>query len=312
MLSESAIPEKRRSNSQLVGDKLRATGGYHLFLQAIANIKWKSKKRLRALLRRNPSYLAAGMQEALELISTKSKRSDWPPVCLAVDRNDMMYEGHATGYFSSGYSALFCVRQALESTGKASVSSILDFGCGHGRVLRSLAAQFPDATLTAMDVNRRGVAFCAKKFGAKPIYSNTDFSNVVFHEKFDLIWVGSLFTHLYAERWPIALELLRSVLTEDGLLIFSTHGRDAERRLRDRQVLLFNLELERIEKALESYDKFGFGYSDYRRCPGYGVSLSSPQWVTQQLNKVALELQLLQEKGWDDFQDVWAVRLKNS
>ena len=115
----------------------------------------------------------------------------------------MMYEGHAAGYFSSGYSALFCIRQAVERAGKTSVNSILDFGCGHGRVLRSLAAQFPDATLTALDVNRRGVNFCAKKFGAKPIYSNIDFSNLIFREKFDLICIGSLFTHLDAERWPI-------------------------------------------------------------------------------------------------------------
>ena len=287
------------------------TRAHHHYLQVIANFKWKAKKRFRALFRRNPSYLAAGLLEAWELASAKTKRSDWPLVCSVIDRNDMMYEGHATVYFSSGYSALFCLRQALEKAGKTSIDSILDFGCGHGRVLRSLAAQFPNATLTAVDVNRRGVDFCAKKFGAKRIYSNTVFSNVVFREKFDLIWVGSLFTHLSAERWLIVLRLLRSVLTEDGLLIFTTHGNDAERRLRDRQVLLFNLEPARIETILEGYDHLGFGYTDYRKYRGYGVSLSSPQWVTEQLNHVGLELVLHQENAWDNFQDVWAVRLKN-
>ena len=174
-----------------------------------------------------------------------------------------------------------------------------------------LQKPLPNATLTAVDVNRRGVDFCAKKFGAKRIYSNTVFSNVVFREKFDLIWVGSLFTHLSAERWLIVLRLLRSVLTEDGLLIFTTHGNDAERRLRDRQVLLFNLEPARIETILEGYDHLGFGYTDYRKYRGYGVSLSSPQWVTEQLNHVGLELLQHQENAWDNFQDVWAVRLKN-
>ena len=286
-------------------------GIYHRCRLAIKNIEWKAKKRLRALLHRNPNYLAEGFREALELTIARTKRSDWPLVSLEVDRNDMMYEGHPAAYFSSGYSALYCMRQALEEAGRTSVRSILDFGCGHGRVLRSLAAQFPDATLTAVDVNRRGVDFCAKKFGAKPIYSNYDFSNLVFREKFDLIWVGSLFTHLSAKRWPPVLELLRAVLTEEGLLIFSTHGRDAERRLRDRQVLLFNLEPPRIATILEGYDNLGFGYSDYRKYPGYGVSLSSPRWVTEQLDKLGLESVMLRENGWDDFQDVWAVRLKN-
>jgi SAM-dependent methyltransferase len=285
--------------------------GNHPFLLAIANIKWKAKKRLRALFHRSPKYLAAGQEEALALIRVQSNRPDWPLVCSAVDRNDMMYDGHATAYFSAGYSALFCIRQALEKAGKTTVNSILDFACGHGRVLRSLAAQFPGATLSAVDVDRRGVDFCAKKFGAKPIYSNTAFSNLVFGERFDLIWVGSLFTHLYAERWRVVLNLLRSVLTDDGLLIFSTHGSDAERRLRaDRQVLLFNLEPHRIEQILADYENHGFGYSDYTRYPGYGVSLSSSQWVTQQLNEASLEALSLQERGWDNFHDVWAARLK--
>jgi SAM-dependent methyltransferase len=284
---------------------------YDRFLLEIANFKWKAQKRLRALFRRNPRYLAEGFREALEATKVNTKRSDWPIVCLEIDRNDMMYEGHATAYFSSGYSALFCIRQALERAGRTSVRAILDFGCGHGRVLRSLAAHFPDAALTAVDVNRRGVDFCAKKLGAKSIYSNYDFSNLVFREKFDLIWVGSLFTHLSAERWPKVLELLRAVLTENGLLIFSTHGRDAERRLRESPIL-FNLEPPRIRTILEGYDALGFGYSDYRKYPGYGVSLSSPRWVTQQLNNVGLVSLLLQENGWDNFQDVWAVRLKTN
>jgi SAM-dependent methyltransferase len=274
----------------------------------IANIKWKAQKRLRALFRRDPKYLAAGVREALDLIAAQTNRSDWPKVSPVVDRHDMMYEGHAALYFLSGYSALLCVRQAVNKAGKKSVKSILDFACGHGRVLRALAADFPDAALTAVDTNKGGVDFCKKTFKAKPVYSHIDFSNLVFHTKFDLIWVGSLFTHLSAQRWPNLLRLLRSVLTDDGLLIFSTHGPDAERKLRDLQVHVFNLEAERIARILQDYDACGFGYSDYGRYHGYGVSLSSPQWVTRQINEFGLELTLYQENGWDNFQDVWAAK----
>ena len=105
----------------------------------------------------------------------------------------MMYEGYPTHYFSSGYSALFCVRRALDKAASKSPESILDFGCGHGRFLRSLAADFPRAGLTAADVASGGVNFCAKTFGAIPMYSDTDFSRLVFNTKFDLIWVGSVF-----------------------------------------------------------------------------------------------------------------------
>jgi len=282
------------------------------FSAAIANIKWKAEKRLRAICSRDPNSLAQGLQEALRLITARTDRSDWPKVSLKIDFNDMMYEGNPAAYFLSGYSALTCIRKALDVAGKRSVLSILDFGCGHGRVLRALAANFPEAELTAADSNKGGVDFCAREFGAKPVYSNFAFSSLTFDREFDLIWVGSVFTHLNCERWPKLLTHLRSVLAENGSLLFSTHGRDAERRLRDpHALLLFNLESERIAKILEDHRVKGFGYSDYRRYPKYGVSLSSSEWVTWQLSSVGLEPILHQETGWDDFQDVWAAEKKS-
>ena len=54
---------------------------YDGFLLAIANFKWKAQN-MRALFRRNPSYLAEGFREALEATKVNTKRSDWPIVCL--------------------------------------------------------------------------------------------------------------------------------------------------------------------------------------------------------------------------------------
>jgi|HubBroStandDraft_6_1064221.scaffolds.fasta_scaffold116808_2 SAM-dependent methyltransferase len=242
-------------------------------------------------------------------MTARTGRSDWPKVSLVIDWKDMMYEGYPAHYFSSGYSALFCVRRALDKAAGKVPDSILDFGCGHGRVLRSLAADFPHAGLTAADVDSGGVNFCVKTFGAVPVYSNTDFSRLVFNTKFDLIWVGSVFTHLRSERWMSLLEVFRSILTEDGLLVFSTHGSDAERRLREGQCQWCGLEADRVARILRDYDERGFGYSDYRKSHDYGFSLSSPEWVSPQIAEVGLELVLYQNNGWDDCQDVWASRL---
>ncbi len=277
--------------------------------ETIANTHWKVLKRLRGLLRRNQKYLEAGLREASGFMSAKTGRSDWPKVSLAIAWKDMMYEGYPTYYFSSGYSALFCVRRALDKAASKSPKSILDFGCGHGRVLRSLTADFPHARLTAADVDAAGVNFCAKTFGAMPVYSDPDFSQLAFNTRFDLIWVGSVFTHLRSERWISLLGLFRSILTEDGLLIFSTHGSEVERRLREGQCRWYNLEAERVTKILRDYDKRGFGYSDYRKSRDYGVSLSSPEWVSPQIAEVGFELVLYQKDGWDDCQDVWALQL---
>ena len=275
--------------------------------ETIATTKWKVSKRLRGLLRRDQKYLEAGLRKASGFLTARTGRSDWPKVSLAIDWKDMMYEGDPVHYFSSGYSALFCVRRALDEAGKKAPGSILDFGCGHGRVLRSLAADFPHARLIAADLDAGGVNFCAKTFGAVPVYSNTDLSRLSFNSRFDLIWVGSVFTHLRAERWLSFWELFRSALTEDGLLVFSTHCGEVARRLREGQCRWYGLEPERAAEILEGYDKRGFGYSDYRKSRDYGVSVSSPEWVSQQIVEVGYEPVLCQKNGWDDCQDVWAA-----
>jgi hypothetical protein len=105
------------------------------------------------------------------------------------------------------------------------------------------------------------------------------------------------------------LELFRSILTKDGLLVFSTHGSEVERRLREGQCRWYGLEPERVAKILREYGKRGFGYIDYRKSKDYGVSLSCPEWVSPQITEVGFELVLYQKNGWDDCQDVWALKL---
>ena len=242
-------------------------------------------------------------------MSARTGRPDLPKVSLVIDWKDMMYEGYPVHYFSSGYSALFCVRRALDKAAKKPPGSILDCGCGHGRVLRSLAADFPRARLTVADLDSGGVNFCAKTFGAIPVHSNPDLSRVSFDTKFDLIWVGSVFTHLRAERWLGLWELFRSVLTEEGLLVFSTHGGEVERRLKEGQCGWYGLEAVRASEILRGYQTRGFGYSDYRKSRDYGVSVSSPEWVGRQIVEAGFEPVLCQKNGWDDCQDVWAATL---
>lgn len=84
----------------------------------------------------------------------------------------------------------------MSAAQRSEPSSILDFGCGYGRVLRVLRNEFPDARITACDVDRGAAEFCAQTFGATAVYSSTDPSEVRLGGKFDLIWVGAVFTHI--------------------------------------------------------------------------------------------------------------------
>ena len=172
-----------------------------------------------------------------------------------------------------------------------------------------LKAAFPGANFTACDLDEHGVDFCARTFGAIGAYWNIDPRKIRIDAKFDLIWVGSLFTHLSSDRWPSFLELFNSILAKDGLLFFSTHGDFAVERLQ-KSPNFYGLSPEQIETVKLQYAEDGFGYADYRKNPGYGISLSSSEWVNRLLRLNSFHLIAFMPTAWDKHQDVWAVKRK--
>jgi SAM-dependent methyltransferase len=224
---------------------------------------------------------------------------------------DEMFTGDREAYFSTGRSALRCINVSLMAAGIEAVSirSILDLPCGHGRVLRHLRETFPNADITACDLRRDAVDYCAKMFGARPLYSDEDVENIALvPNSFDLIWVGSLLTHLRADRWLDFLSLFQRALRVGGLLIFSAHGREAFRRTAEET---FDYGVGGSAKAaiLFGYQRFGFGYSDYVTSKTYGHSLTRPDWVLQEIAKFPqLRVVHFAEMAWDNHHDIYACR----
>ncbi len=237
------------------------------------------------------------------------------PVDQGIAETDGMFERHLpherawNHYFYCGRSALGAIRLALAAAGTSKVRRILDLPCGHGRVLRVLKAAFPEAELHACDLDRTGVDFCATRFGAKPIYSHSNPAQLQLAGPYDLIWVGSLMTHLDAHRWPGFLNLFRSVLSPRGVCVFTTHGYWSEELIKSGQAAYG---LKNPTSLLRPYRKYGFAYAGY---PGqdYGISLSSPAWVTTRMAAVpGARLLLYAERGWADHQDVVAWTLNDA
>lgn len=209
-----------------------------------------------------------------------------------------------TQYFNVGRSALRCVRLALASAGKTNVDKILDLPCGHGRVMRTLRAEYPQAEIHACDLVTAGVEFCRTHLDAVPIPSDPDPKKVRLQGPYDLIWVGSLFTHFEALRWPAFLQLLHGSLAVGGVCIVTTHGRGAANLIRNGKT---GYGLSNPGRLLNLFDREGFSYLPYDPTAGYGVSLSAIPWVTSQIGQLKqARMVLLLERGWADHQDVYA------
>jgi len=231
-------------------------------------------------------------------------------VCAEIGEGDVVFTGDRTHYFGVGESALHCIHSALGAAKKPAreIRRILDLPCGHGRVMRYLKAAFPQASLTACDLNRRAVDFCARTFAAEAVYSDTNLDRIAVPGKFDLIWCGSLLTHLRAEPCAAFVRWFCSRLNPGALLFFTTHGRWVERSLALGRYK-YGLRDDQVAALLEEYYLTGFGYADYLGATGYGISVSSPAYVLGKLVCLPdFKLITLHEKGWDNHQDVICVQ----
>ncbi len=209
---------------------------------------------------------------------------------LPVDRTlaprDGMVSPEVPGqYFDLGRRALELIRLSADLCDKPHYPEILDLPCGHGRVLRWLRAHYDYARITACDLDRDGVDFCARQFGAQPVYSEPDLRRLNFPGPFDLVWVGSLVTHLRQDRWLDTLDCLIRWTRECGVIVFTTQGRCYTSLLaRGRKNVSENIDKPAL---LEEFARTGFAYQRYfeEEHGDYGVAATSPEWLGRVLQR---------------------------
>jgi SAM-dependent methyltransferase len=198
-------------------------------------------------------------------------------------------------YFTAGRDALRAVRMAMLAVGLDDFKSALDFGSGGGRVLRWLKAAFPNASLTACDILPKQVEFCAKEFGATGLVSEGDPSGLGLEGPFELIWSGSVLTHLDEEMWVKVLELFSRVAAYGGVIVFTAYGRLVAEMVRSGENKL-NMTDDQVGEAVRKYDETGFSFQKTR---WDGDTLVSREWVCRQLDRFPeLDLLLYLEHGW--------------
>jgi SAM-dependent methyltransferase len=225
-------------------------------------------------------------------------------VSRKIDPLDQMWESGPKWYFQVGQSGLDVVKKILTLSRNVKVTSILDLPCGHGRVGRYLRAAFPEARITFCDLDPEGVAFCAREFGGIPLLSKPELSDVEFHGQFDVIWVGSLFTHVdreCTERW---LHHLCAVLAPNGILVTTFHGRWAiEVQAKYHRMI----DEETWQKIIRQYDAEGYGFASYPSMASskYGISLARASKIVEMVESIpGVRMLAYIERGWADNHDV--------
>lgn len=252
--------------------------------------------------------------DILAAVRQVERNYEMQPLSTEISADDDMivrqadWEREKRHYFSVGANALEIILEAMILCRVAKFGSILDVPSGFGRVTRHLRAAFPDAKIYASDLYQNKIDFCAETLGATPIKSQEDFAQIVYPTKLDLIWCGSLLTHLAAPEFQSALELFSRSLSPDGVAVVTLHGRYSPYFHHNKCKYLPG---ESFALAEADFRNDGFGYADYNM-PGvyfeqkeYGISLSAPSYVLKCLERdESLRIKAYVERHWDDHQDV--------
>jgi SAM-dependent methyltransferase len=213
-------------------------------------------------------------------------------------------------YYDVGADALKNILHGLTIGLREPPKSILDLPSGSGRVTRHLKAFFPEARVVACDLYEPHVNFCRDVLGVESIVSTDDLKDLRIGE-FDVIFCGSLLTHLPAKTFASAMKFLARSLTTNGIAVVTTHGRHVEFAQKRKYGIIQH---ELFDIAAKGVVETGFGYVDYHhdlmstawdKNENYGVSLSRPSY-TMKLLEQNYDIRILcyTERGWDAGQDV--------
>lgn len=203
-------------------------------------------------------------------------------------------EAKAFAYFKSGYEALLSLENVVSQLGRslADFPRVLDFACGYGRITRFLVNAIGPERVHCSDILPGAVEFVRDTLSIHGYRSRTNPRSVRFPRPYDLIFVGSLFSHLPPRRFSQWLRVLYSALSSDGLLVFSTHG----------------------EKVRPEVVKDPSGFTFVRRSESailkkreYGSSFVRPDVVRDLAAAEGIENMLLLEKDLWLLQDLWVV-----
>lgn len=262
-------------------------------------------RRVAALTRRSPR-----LHETLRQ-SWSWANGHLPPYAVdgvgLVHRNDLMYlRGQPQA--AEHYQAVG--RQAAEFIDKhhrlVEAEAVLDFGCGHGRVARELAKRVRPGRLSVCDIDQEAVSFCAWNFRASPVLATPDPASLVLGD-YDVIWMGSVLTHLAREPATRLLIRLTEALLPGGLLAFTTHGLRAER---DADELAARSDMQ-VADIRQELDATGWAYRKYPHYSSdYGLAWTRDSAIENVVSGLPVALTLVDHvaDAWGEWQDLWAFR----
>lgn len=175
----------------------------------------------------------------------------------------LVFDFNEDYYISSGKAQIQILLSTLRDCGYfiKTGSRILDFGCASGRMLRELADLTDICEIWGTDINADCMAWCQQNMSPPfHFFTGTTAPHLPFEDRyFDLIYAGSVFTHIddLAEAWLLEL---RRILKPGGLAYITIQERHLFEKIKENPALwLSNNNIwfeDQKEACIQSYFEY--------------------------------------------------------
>jgi SAM-dependent methyltransferase len=206
---------------------------------------------------------------------------------------------------------------AVANGSAGELRSVLDFGCGAGRVLPWFSELVPLARCSGCDVDESAIAW-AQENGPGLSWSTSSFMPPLPYEagSFELVFSISVFSHLEGGLQRPWLAEMRRVLAPGGVALLSIHGPHAFEAFRTGRVrtawcdpgMFARPPLGADEFLFVPYERTVFNHGDLPGVgPRYGLAFHGPGHIRAGWGE-ELEVVAVQERALTDWQDLVVCR----
>lgn len=190
--------------------------------------------------------------------------------------------------------------------------SALDFGCSSGRVLRVLAAAYPEVTWHGCDPNAAAIAWARSSLEGARFFRSDDTPPLALPDaSLDVVYAISIWSHFNPAVGRAWLDEMRRVLRPGGHLVMTTHGtttivHDVGNGLRDAEQG-DEIRLAISESGSWYHEEFGEEGDWGVVNPDWGTAFLSAEWVLAHACPAWQVLDFAPGRNAEN-QDVWVLR----
>ncbi len=123
-------------------------------------------------------------------------------------------------YWSWGFRYLGGIQLVLDQLAKMRFSSLIDIGCGDGRLLREIASHYGGKQLLGIDASARAIQL-AQALNPGVRYQTINLTSERIPEKFDVATLIEVIEHILPDNLPEFMRAVAATLVENGRLILT-------------------------------------------------------------------------------------------